>query len=69
VVSASLVQDLRIYEDEVVQIKAHGEELQITRLANNNPTTVVWEDGELIRHHGEHCHLTEHLEGLVEHLS
>lgn len=65
------------YEDGVIAIrpKHDGLGLEIERLAKfrpdmsqTNPTTMVTKEGEIIRHHGEHCYLVPHmrlLAGLV----
>lgn len=61
-------KDVLVYKDDVVQIKAASDnpEMEVERVENLNPTTQVWEDGKCIRHHGEHCHLTERLEQLAD---
>lgn len=71
------------YEDELIEIKRrvmYGEDyLDITRkpmsqngteyteLLVDNPVTMLHK-GKIIRHHGEHTYLTEHLEKLVDNL-
>ena len=55
------------YEDDVIAIRSeyNGLDLQVTRVDNNNPTTMV-SRGKVIRHHGESCYLVTHLLALVE---
>lgn len=69
-VSCNEVRGILSYKDDVIRIKAgsrpENPELEVTRWENMNPTTIVWEDGRCIRHHGEHCYLTEHLETLCD---
>lgn len=43
-------------EIERKSMPQHGSHLDVT-----NPTTMVTKDGEIIRHHGEHCYLSERL--------
>lgn len=69
------------YEDEWVAIRRNynGLALEITRqeqdvedgahrshLRVSNPTTMVVERGEIIRHHGEHCYVVWHMKRLAE---
>ena len=67
--------DKSCYADHIVKItqNSNGLDLQVTRrpmpqhgdhLAGTNPTTMI-KDGEVIRHHSEHCYLVEHLSTLA----
>lgn len=51
------------YEDDVIHIHASHRTpaLLIERKENRNPTTMVMEDGDLIRHHGEWTYMKEHV--------
>lgn len=63
------------YSDDLVRIRTchNGLDIEVERrpivddrypeLVASNPTTMV-QDGTVIRHHGEHCHLVPHLEAL-----
>lgn len=72
-----IIGDNQKYEDEIVIIEkkpfAACNDFQITRksmphiskdLTVTNPVTMVY-DGKIIRHHGEHIYLVEHMESLV----
>jgi hypothetical protein len=63
-----------------IRTNYNGLDLQVTRqkqfippdepnhrkshLCVSNPTTMV-KNGEVIRHHGEHCYLTQHMRDLI----
>jgi hypothetical protein len=66
------------YEDETVIIVSHYNDLSLqierkaqpqseqTHLHVSNPVTMVSDKGEIIRHHGEHAHISNHLLELAE---
>jgi len=65
----------KLYADHMMKItrNTNGLDLEITRrpmpqhgehLKGTNPTTMV-KGREIIRHHGEHCYLVEHLSTLA----
>lgn len=68
------------FEDEFIVIVSNhnGVGLEIERKAQpqseqrhlhvSNPVTMVTQDGEIIRHHGEHAHITRHLLSLAAEL-
>lgn len=59
------------YKDEVIAIKRNplrnDDFIGVIRVSNNNPVTMQV-NGKVIRHHGEHIHLTKHLQKLVDEL-
>lgn len=63
--------DKLTYRDEVIEINhrpMRGDNYyEVVRVSNTNPTTMQV-NGKVIRHHGEHIHLTKHLQKLVENL-
>ena len=70
-------QSLRYEDDKVVIVSNYnGLSLEIERKAQptsqqrhlhvSNPVTMVNADGEIIRHHGEHAHITRHLKAIAE---
>lgn len=67
----SIVGNDMAYEDDVVIIRKNfnGLDLEVTRkpmpdvaeeFRGSNPTTMV-KDGDIIRHHGEHSYLVDHM--------
>lgn len=65
-----------VYQDDIIVIRTHynGLDLEVERKAQpngpehlrvSNPTTMV-SRGEIIRHHGEHAYLVDHLNALYE---
>ena len=66
-----ILGDCNVYADNTVEIRSdhNGLDLQITRLpmpevephlTGRNPVTMV-RNGEIIRNHGEHAYLVEHM--------
>lgn len=39
---------------------------KVGHLIVSNPTTMVTREGEIIRHHGEHCYLVPHMMDLLQ---
>lgn len=67
-------EKMLVYIDDEIEIRTHynGLDLEITRKAHkdreehlrvSNPTTMVAK-GIIIRHHGEHAYLVDHLNSL-----
>lgn len=51
------------YTDDVISVDFKGDALEIMRMSNRNPTTMVLGQGRgvCIRHHGEHVYIIKHL--------
>jgi hypothetical protein len=59
----ALAKKVAPYVDPVIDIDFSRDYLEVTRVSNKNPTTMVknFGDGECIRHHGEHLYINKHL--------